>query len=75
MKYLLMIFTWFISFIVTVKTLYFFIPATLQYTFAEHLGYYGDESVMDFILYVFTCIAVVISSLMLYLLFRLMKRE
>lgn len=75
MKYLLMFFIWFITFITILKSLYFFIPATLQYAFAEHMGYYGDESVMDFILYVFTCTAIVFSSLMLYLLFRLMKRE
>lgn len=74
MKYLLMIFIWFIIFITSLKILYFFIPATIQYALAENMGNYGDESVMDFILYIFTCFAIVISSLVLYLLLRFIRR-
>ncbi|CBA31103.1 unknown protein [Cronobacter turicensis z3032] len=75
MKYLLILFIWFIIFITSLKSMYFFIPATAQYALAESIGNYGDESVMDFILYFFTCFAIVISSFVLYLLLRFIRRR
>ncbi|NCH21594.1 hypothetical protein BS412_02095 [Cronobacter turicensis] len=49
------------------------IPPAAQYAFAERMGYFGDESVMDIILYAFTGIAVLTSSLLFFFLLRLLR--
>lgn len=66
MKYLLIIVAWVVTLFIFIKSFYAFIPAETQYAFAEFMGCYGDENVMDFILYVFTCTGVVASTLLLY---------
>ncbi len=73
MKYLLIVVAWVVTLFILIKSFYAFIPAETQYAFAEFMGCYGDENVMDFILYVFTCTGVVVSTLLLYLFLRIIK--
>lgn len=73
MKYLLIIVAWVVTLFIFIKSFYAFIPAEAQYAFAEFMGCYGDENVMDFILYVFICTGAVVSTLLLYLFLRLIK--
>ena len=73
MKYLLIIVAWVVTHFIFIKSIYAFIPADAQYDFAEFMGCYGDEHVMDFILYVFICTGAVVSTLLLYLFLRLIK--
>ncbi len=73
MKYLLIIVAWVVTLFIFIKSFYAFIPVETQYAFAEFMGCYGDENVMDFILYVFTCTGVVASTLLLYFFLQLIK--
>ncbi len=73
MKYLLIIVAWVVTLFIFIKSFYAFIPAKTQYAFAEFMGCYGDENVMDFMLYAFTCTGVVVSTLLLYLFLRIIK--
>ncbi|NCI18528.1 hypothetical protein EHJ07_18830 [Cronobacter muytjensii] len=73
MKYLLIIVAWVVTLFIFIKSFYAFIPAETQYAFAEFMGCYGDENVMDFILYVFTCTGGVASTLLLYFFLQLIK--
>ncbi|ELY5928761.1 hypothetical protein ACP6OW_004093 [Cronobacter turicensis] len=64
---------WLLTVILLTKSLYVLIPPAAQYAFAERMGYFGDESVMDIILYAFTGIAVLTSSLLFFFLLRLLR--
>ncbi|ELY3758463.1 hypothetical protein SMX63_000485 [Cronobacter universalis] len=75
MKLLLPAAAWLLAVMLITKSLYLLIPPAAQYAFAERMGYFGDESVMDAILYTFTGIAVLISSLLCFCLLRLSRHR
>ena len=73
MKVALLIFLWCTVVFLSLLVLYKAIPPETQYSFAEHFKIYGDELIMDFVLYLFFSIAAFIASaltLALYLLIR-----
>lgn len=73
MKAVFLILLWCAIVFLSLITLYKVIPPEAQYSFAEHFEIYGDELIMDFVLYLFFSIAAFIASaltLALYLLIR-----
>ncbi len=73
MKMVLLALLWCTVVFLSLLTLYKFVPPETQYSFAEHFEIYGDELIMDFVLYLFLGIAILIASvstLVLYLLLR-----
>ena len=73
MKAVFLILLWCAIVFLSLITLYKVIPPEAQYSFAEHFEIYGDELIMDFVLYIFFSIAAFIASaltLALYLLIR-----
>lgn len=73
MKLLILIITWALMAFLVLTLLYAYIPPETQYAMAEHFEFYGDEQVMDFVLYVFSGAALLAASLLTlgcYLLFK-----
>ncbi len=73
MKAVFLILLWCAIVFLSLITLYKVITPEAQYSFAEHFEIYGDELIMDFVLYLFFSIAAFIASaltLALYLLIR-----
>jgi hypothetical protein len=73
MKVVLLALLWCTAVFLSLLTLYKVIPPEAQYSFAEHFEIYGDELIMDFVLYLFLGIAAFIASVLtlaLYLLIR-----
>ncbi len=72
-KVVLLVILWCTVVFLSLITLYKVIPPDAQYSFAEHFEIYGNELIMDFVLYLFFSIAAFIASaltLALYLLIR-----
>jgi len=53
MKVVLLALLWCTAVFLSLLTLYKVIPPEAQYSFAEHFEIYGDELIMDFVLYLF----------------------
>lgn len=73
MKAAFLVLFWCIVVFLSMFTLYKIIPPETQYDFAELFEIYGDEKIMDFVLYIFFGMAIFIASvitLSLYLLIR-----
>lgn len=73
MKAAFLVLLWCIAVFQSMFTLYKIVPPETQYDFVELFGIYGDERIMDFVLYVFFGMAIFIASvitLSLYLLIR-----
>ncbi|EIV2969764.1 hypothetical protein ACM36D_004336 [Cronobacter sakazakii] len=75
MKLFLSAVAWLLAVMLITKGLYVLIPPTAQYAIAERIGCFGDESVMNAILYLFVSIAVLTSSLLCFCLLRLCRRR
>ena len=58
MKMVLLALLWCTVVFLSLLTLYKFVPPETQYSFAEHFEIYGDELIMDFVLYLFLGIAI-----------------
>lgn len=73
MKAAFLVLLWCIVVFLSMFTLYKIIPPETQYDFAELFKIYGDEKIMDFVLYIFFGMSIFIASvitLSLYLLIR-----
>lgn len=73
MKAAFLVLLWCIVVFLSMFTLYKIVPPDTQYDFAELCEIYGDEKIMDFVLYIFFGMAIFIASvitLSLYLLIR-----
>lgn len=73
MKAVFLVLLWCIVVFMSMFTLYKIVPPDTQYDFAEFFEIYGDEKIMDFVLYIFFGMAIFIASvitLSLYLLIR-----
>lgn len=75
MKSVIFIAAWLILTGMILQGLYAYTSPEMQYRVAEMFGYYGDESVMDFILSVYILIAVIASSLLCYCLIHLINKK
>jgi len=62
MKIVTLIIVWCAVVFFSMLLLYRFIPAETQYSVAEHFNVYGDERIMDFVLYAFTGISLLIAT-------------
>ncbi|EOU1336401.1 hypothetical protein [Cronobacter malonaticus] len=71
MKLLLPAAAWLLAVMLITKSLYLIIPPAAQYAIAERIGCFGDESVMNAILYIFLSMAVLTSSLLFFFVLRL----
>ncbi|EMD9271542.1 hypothetical protein VWV82_004526 [Cronobacter malonaticus] len=71
MKLLLPAAAWLLAVMLITKSLYLLIPPAAQYAIAERIGCFGDESVMNAILYIFLSMAVLTSSLLFFFVLRL----
>lgn len=65
MKVVFFIASWCTLVFMMLLALYHCIPVEVQYSMAEHFGVYGDESVMDFLLYVFFGLSILLASIIL----------
>jgi multisubunit Na+/H+ antiporter MnhB subunit len=73
MKAILLVLLWCVVAFLSLLTLYKVVTPEMQYAMAEHFKIYGDELIMDFVLYVFLGAAIFIASiftLVLYLIIR-----
>jgi|GEM_PF-694079 len=73
MKPLILMLIWALMAFFALTLLYAYIPSETQYAMAEHFEFYGDEQVMDFVLFVFSGAALLVASLLTlgcYLLFK-----
>lgn len=75
MKTLILALIWCAVAFLSLLTLYNVVPPQAQYTLAEHFHFYGDEMIMDFVLYVFFSAAVVIASVITFILFLLTRKN
>ena len=73
-KVVLLVILWCTVVFLSLITLYKVIPPEAQYSFAEHFEIYGDELIMDFVLYLFLGIAALMASV-LTLAFSLLIRK
>ncbi|CAM7981764.1 hypothetical protein SS39_11460 [Enterobacter chengduensis] len=74
MKVVFLTLLWCATMFLSLLTLYKVIPPEAQYSFAEHFEIYGDELIMDFVLYLFLGIAALMASV-LTLAFSLLIRK
>ena len=73
MKTLLLVIIWCATVFLSLLILYKVVPPEAQYAMAEHFEIYGDELIMDFVLYVFFGTSLIIASVItaaLYLFLR-----
>lgn len=75
MKVALLIFLWCTVVFLSLLVLYKAIPPETQYSFAEHFEIYGDELIMDFVLYLFFGIAIFIASIITLALYFLILKK
>ncbi|KLG03315.1 hypothetical protein YA49_23220 [Enterobacter cloacae subsp. cloacae] len=75
MKVALLVFLWCTVLFMSLLALYKFIPPETQYSFAEHFEIYGDELIMDFVLYLFLGIAAFIASALTLALYFLIRKR
>lgn len=69
MKSITLVLIWFVVVLLSLLTLYKLVTPEAQYSMAEHFGIYGDELIMDFVLYVFFAAAIFLASLVTYCVF------
>lgn len=55
--------------------LYHYVPVEMQYSMAEFFNIYGDELVMDFVLYAFFGLSILLSSVILSCVFIFLKKN
>jgi hypothetical protein len=74
MKIMFLVLLWLAVTFLTMLSLYRFVPPETQYAMAEYFGFYGDERVMDFVLYSFFAIAISIASASTFCAFLLLRK-
>lgn len=75
MKAVFFIASWCTLVYMMLLVLYHCIPVEVQYSMAEHFGVYGDESVMDFLLYVFFGLSILLASIILSCVLILIRKK
>ncbi|MCP2122059.1 UNVERIFIED_ORG: hypothetical protein J2Y93_002104 [Pantoea agglomerans] len=75
MKVVLLALLWCTAVFLSLLTLYKVIPPEAQYSFAEHFEIYGDELIMDFVLYLFFGIATFIASVLTLALYVFIRKR
>lgn len=73
MRAIFLIVSWCAAAFIILFVLYHCIPVEMQYSIAEHFGIYGDELVMDFILYVFFGLSILLAFIILSCAFILIR--
>lgn len=74
MKAVLLTILWCAEVFLILLILYKIIPPEMQYVLAEHFGVYGDELVMDFVLYVFFGTAILAASVFTLAIYRISRK-
>lgn len=75
MKVIFYIASWCTMAFLILSALYHYVPVEMQYSMAELFGIYGDELVMDFVLYVFLGLSILLTSIFLSLVFMFFRKE
>lgn len=75
MKVIFYIASWCTIAFLILSALYHYVPVEMQYSMAELFGIYGDELVMDFVLYVFLGLSILLTSIFLSLVFMFFRKE
>lgn len=75
MKIVFFIASWCAVVFMMLLALYHCIPVEVQYSIAERFGVYGDESVMDFVLYVFFGLSILLASIILSCVLILIRKK
>lgn len=75
MKVIFYIASWCTIAYLILSALYHYVPVEMQYSMAELFGIYGDELVMDFVLYVFFGLSILLTSIFLSLVFMFFRKE
>jgi hypothetical protein len=75
MKVALLALLWCAVVFFSLLILYKVVPPESQYSFAEHFEIYGDELIMDFVLYLFLGIAIFIASVSTLALYFLIRKR
>lgn len=75
MKVVFFIASWCTLVFMMLLALYHYIPVKVQYSMAEHFGVYGDESVMDFLLYVYFGLSILLVSIILSCVLILIRKK
>jgi hypothetical protein len=75
MKVALLVLLWCTLVFLSLLVLYKTISPDTQYSFAEHFEIYGDELIMDFVLYLFFGIAIFIASIITLALYFLILKK
>lgn len=75
MKAVMLSISWCLIVFLILLTLYRIVPPETQYAIAEYFEVYGDELIMDFVLYAFFGLAIVISSVLTFFLYLFMRKN
>ena len=75
MKVILLALLWCTAVFLSLLTLYKVIPPEAQYSFAEQFKIYGDELIMDFVLYLFLGVSAFIASVLTLALYVLIRKK
>jgi hypothetical protein len=75
MKVAPLVFLWCTVVFLSLLALYKVIPPEMQYSFAERFEIYGDELIMDFVLYLFFGIAIFIASIITLALYFFIRKR
>ena len=75
MKVILLALLWCTAVFLSLLTLYKVIPPEVQYSFAEHFKIYGDELIMDFVLYLFLGVSAFSASVLTLALYVLIREN
>lgn len=75
MKVIFYIASWCTIAFLILSALYHYVPVEMQYSMAELFGIYGDELVMDFVLYVFLGLSILLTSIFVSLVFMFFRNE
>lgn len=75
MKPVLLVLIWCAAVFLSLLTLYRVVPPETQYAMAEHFEIYGDELIMDFVLYVLFGMALFIASVITSAIYLLMLKK
>ena len=75
MKAVLFLLIWCAALFLSMLTLYRIVPPENQYTMAEYFEIYGDEMIMDFVLYIFFGAAIFIASASTLALYFLVRKK
>lgn len=75
MKVTFYIVSWCAVIFLILSGFYHYVPVEMQYSMAELFGIYGDELVMDFVLYVFFGLSILLSSIILSCVFIFLKKN